>query len=53
MAEFDDKTDRKLTPFFVPGDVIMIQPKNDEGEVIKLIKRYNLDADQILKITID
>ena len=28
---------------FIPGDIIMIQPKNDQNEVEQLIEKYGLD----------
>ena len=36
-----------------PGDIIMIQPKNDENLIKDFIARLGLTPNQVLKITID
>ena len=36
-----------------PGDVVMVQPRNDPKVISELINRYSLHPDQILKIELD
>lgn len=40
-------------PIFGPGDIVMIQPKNDAAEVDQLIGRLGLHRNQLVKISID
>lgn len=38
---------------YSPGDIIMIQPKNDETEIREFIRRLGYKPEQVLKIDVD
>jgi len=38
---------------YIPGDIIMIQPKNNEKEVLEYIDRLGLNKNQLVRISID
>jgi len=38
---------------YIPGDIIMIQPKNNEKEVLEFIDRLGLNKNQLVRISID